>query len=134
MALNVISLSICTVSPTGIQLKSDYSRQYIKITNTTSTGQIKRYYSTQRVHFYIKSSSKRANLRQVLINNCVFEDSTVGVRIIDFARVYILNTNFCNIRVIKNIDELDDQPITNAAGLTVVSDIVNLENITFANI
>ena len=56
-----------------------------------------------------------------------------GVRILNIAKVNILNTQFRNIQAIQEMKDLG-QCSKFAAGLTAVSSLVNMKNTTFSNV
>ena len=110
---------------------NDNSKQTVIITNTISTGEMTRDDFTA-IQFYIECSNIWNGLVQ--INNYIFGDSImVGVRILNIAKVYILNTQFRNIQVIREMKDLG-QCSKFAAGLTAVSSLVNMKNTTFSNV
>ena len=121
-------------SPTSLILKRHDVKNTIRITNTTSTGQITRYnkgsiyvLTVLRAQFVIESSEMVDCF--VEINNCVLGDLIiVGLRIINVGQVYILNTKFHNIQVNSQ------DKVFSAGGLTAVSGFVHMENITFSNV
>ena len=118
-------------SQAHLLLANDNSKQTVIITNTISTGEMTRDDFTA-IQFYIECSNIWNGLVQ--INNYIFGDSImVGVRILNIAKVYILNTQFRNIQVIREMKDLG-QCSKFAAGLTAVSSLVNMKNTTFSNV